>query len=263
VDLLRTDDFRVARFDCTPEDRRWCEANWIGGRPHVVLPGTPVWISRTGTDQQVADRSLVMLYDADQEYRRRLLDPTGDHCLYFELSPDALETVVGARRFPRSSVPINSAAWATAQVLLAGLADVDDDESAECQALLALSELLAPLRTEPAPRMTTQRAEQLRSLLAADLPRTLRLPELAAQVHVSPFHLVRWFKAATGSTPIAYRARLRARAAAAAIITERDACLADLAHDLGYASHSHLATAVRREFGMTPTALRLAGSLPR
>jgi AraC-like DNA-binding protein len=262
VDLLSTDDVRVARFDCAPDDRRWRETNWIGPRSHVVLPGPPVWIGRAGSEQRVADRSMVVLYNADEEYSRRLLDPTGDHSLYVELSPRALEAVAGTRRFTRSSLPVTSAAWATTQLLPATIAAADDEESAEARVLEALMAVLAPLRTEPTEDGSSGQLERVRSLLALDVHRPLRLRELAAEAHLSPFHLVRWFKRATGTTPIAYRGRLRARAAAADVLARTDTCLADLAHDAGYASHSHLSTAVRREFGPTPSALRLAGSLP-
>ena len=262
MDLLSTDDVRVARFDCGPDDRRWRETNWIGTRSHVVLPGPPVWIGRAGAEQLVADRSMAVLYDADQEYSRRLLDPTGDHSLYVELSPWALDAVVGTRRFTRSSLPVTSAAWATVQLLPATIACADDEESAEAHVLAALIELLTPLRTEPTRDCSSGQLERIRGLLALDLHRPLRLRELATEAHLSPFHLVRWFKRATGTTPIAYRSRLRARAAAAAVLARSDTCLADLAHDVGYASHSHLSTAVRREFGTTPSALRLAGSVP-
>lgn len=73
---------------------------------------------------------------------------------------------------------------------------------------------------------------------------------------MSPFHLVRWFARAGSGTPIAYRERLRRRSAVAALLEDPEVPLADLAAELGFASHSHLTTAVRRESGLTPTGLR-------
>jgi AraC-like DNA-binding protein len=260
---VQTVAVRVGRFDCGPSDRRWRETNWIGPRPHVVLPGTPVWISRQQAGEQAADRSRVLLYDAHQEYRRRLLDPRGDHCVYVELDPAFLSAVTGgpATGIGALSVPNRTSASAVLHRLASSPAAHPDPEAAEEQVFIALVDLLSPLSRGDARPTQVPRAELVRSILATDLARPLRLSDVAAAVRLSPYHLLRWFKAVTGATPIAYRARLRVLAAVEVILHERDAPLNELAAELGFASHSHLSAVVRRETGRSPSALRRTGSL--
>jgi AraC-like DNA-binding protein len=98
-------------------------------------------------------------------------------------------------------------------------------------------------------------ADAAREALAADAERSL--PELAGELAVSPHHLSRIFRAATGHTISRHRMRLRARAALERLAGgERD--LARLAADLGFADQSHLCRVVRSETGSTPAALRSA-----
>jgi AraC-like DNA-binding protein len=97
--------------------------------------------------------------------------------------------------------------------------------------------------------------DAVRECLAADPGRSLR--ELAATLHVSPHHLSRCFRAATGHTIARHRMRLRTRAALERL-AEGDHDLTRLAADLGFADHSHLCRVLRAETGHTPSALRHA-----
>jgi AraC-like DNA-binding protein len=87
------------------------------------------------------------------------------------------------------------------------------------------------------------------------------LPQLARTLAVSPHHLSRIFRAATGHTISRHRIRLRARAALERFAEgERD--LARVAAELGFADQSHLSRVLRVETGYVPSALRgaLAGA---
>lgn len=103
-------------------------------------------------------------------------------------------------------------------------------------------------------------AETTRSLLQGQFRDPLSVDDLARTVHASPFHLCRVFKRETGLPLHRYRTRLRL-AAAVDQLTASDGDLARLALDLGFASHSHLTTAFRREFGVPPSKVR-RGTLP-
>jgi AraC-like DNA-binding protein len=95
-------------------------------------------------------------------------------------------------------------------------------------------------------------------VLAADPD--LSLPELARAVAVSPHHLSRIFRRATGHTISRHRMRLRARDVLQRFADgERD--LARLATDAGFADQSHLCRVMQSEMGRAPSALRelLAG----
>lgn len=85
-------------------------------------------------------------------------------------------------------------------------------------------------------------------------------PELAAEVGVSPYHLHRRFRAATGWTAHAYRDHLRLREGLARVL-DGEPDLSALAFDLGYASHSHFTTRFRRAFGATPSQVRRDGGV--
>jgi AraC family transcriptional regulator len=84
----------------------------------------------------------------------------------------------------------------------------------------------------------------------------LSLPALAAELHVSPFHLTRVFRETTGRTLSAYLNDLRLRAAVERLDSEPGASLARIAADLGYCTPSHFTDRFRAAFGVPPSQLR-------
>lgn len=98
-------------------------------------------------------------------------------------------------------------------------------------------------------------ADAAREVLAAEPERPL--PDLARALAVSPHHLSRVFRSATGHTISRHRMRLRVRAALERLGGGEDD-LARLAAELGFADQSHLCRVVRAETGGTPSALRRA-----
>lgn len=83
----------------------------------------------------------------------------------------------------------------------------------------------------------------------------LSLAELAAHVHVSPFHFLRLFRRATGQTPRQYLIGLRMRAAADLLRTT-SAPIGHVAARCGYSSGSQFAATFRKHFGASPFAYR-------
>ncbi|MGH9368169.1 MAG: helix-turn-helix transcriptional regulator [Thermoanaerobaculia bacterium] len=98
-------------------------------------------------------------------------------------------------------------------------------------------------------------AEAARGLLARRFRESLTLSQLAGALGVSPFHLSRGFREATGSTLHAYRNALRLAAALEEVCDPRRNLTA-IALDLGYSSHSHFTAAFRRQFGIAPSQAR-------
>jgi AraC-like DNA-binding protein len=95
----------------------------------------------------------------------------------------------------------------------------------------------------------------VREILAANPERSLT--ELSRTLAVSPHHLSRIFRSASGHTIARHRMRLRTRSALERLAAgEND--LARLAADLGFCDQSHLCRVVREEVGETPSALREA-----
>ena len=88
-----------------------------------------------------------------------------------------------------------------------------------------------------------------------NLTQKLTLAEIAGAAHVSPYHLARLFKAATGLSPHQYVIRRRV-GRAKTLLVGTDLPIVDVAGAVGFANQSHLAFHVRRLLGVSPKALR-------
>ncbi len=84
----------------------------------------------------------------------------------------------------------------------------------------------------------------------------LALPELAAGVGLSPFHLHRLFKSDTGETPATYLNRVRLEHAAHLMIVLPDAPLMQVAIESGFTSAATFSRAFRQYFKQTASDYR-------
>jgi AraC family transcriptional regulator len=116
--------------------------------------------------------------------------------------------------------------------------------------------------TGPAPSTALARSrwrnvvEATKMHLASDICGAHRLEALAKACGLSPYHLCRVFRIATGDTIHKHLTQLRLRAALDRLGDARHD-LVSLAFDVGFSSHSHFTFALRREFGVPPSqALR-------
>jgi AraC family transcriptional regulator len=91
---------------------------------------------------------------------------------------------------------------------------------------------------------------------AAPHGRETRLENLAQRFAISPRHLSRSFKAATGTTVHSYMQRARINRAKA-MLKENDLSLKEIAHELGFSDASHLSAEFRRQVGLPPSEYRL------
>lgn len=116
-----------------------------------------------------------------------------------------------------------------------------------------------PRETGPAPRLAALAARVAGLIERAARPPTLS--ELAAAVHLSPFHLQRRFKQATGVSPGEYARALRRRRVAADLAQSRTVATAGYA--AGYGSSARLYADAGGSLGMTPGEFaRGAAGLP-
>lgn len=93
--------------------------------------------------------------------------------------------------------------------------------------------------------------------------RDVGLADIAEAAHMSPFHLTRLFKRATGVAPYQYLIQLRvnsARALLAAGAGRRS--LAEVASAVGFSDQSHLSRHFKRLLGMTPGQAIHGGGAP-
>jgi AraC family transcriptional regulator len=108
------------------------------------------------------------------------------------------------------------------------------------------------------------------SLGSAALSRTLRyindnldgnisIEAMADIAGLSPFHFSRSFARATGHSPHRYVMLARVERAAA-LLRGSSLSLAEIAFQTGFADQSHMARHVRQRHGISPKALRLAGT---
>jgi len=87
------------------------------------------------------------------------------------------------------------------------------------------------------------------------LQEELRLVELSALVHMSPYHFARLFKRSTGLPPHRFLVRCRIDEARA-LLAARTASIAEISRSVGFRTSSHFTTTFRRITGVTPNAYR-------
>lgn len=246
------------------------ESGFHGGQPcsghTVVFPRRATWIAHDGGAPFVADPTLVPLYNRGQVYSRAAIDPRGDECEWMAFPADVLTGVLRELDQPRQDTP--EAPFATlavassgdihaAQRLLFAAARRSGADAGQIEeGAMHLLDLVLR-RYVGAPRRARRPLEQIeetKRLLNLEGPTPLSLTTLAARCGLSPYRLCREFRRATGMTITYYRTRLRLCRALDALPHARD--LSDLALASGFCSHSHFGSAFRREFHVTPSALR-------
>lgn len=85
----------------------------------------------------------------------------------------------------------------------------------------------------------------------ADMSQPVSVAEIAAHLQISPRHLERSFKQATGQNPSTYFRWLRMQAARQIVTYSNDA-IPDVAAAVGYASAKHFSRHYRAEYGVSP-----------
>jgi AraC-like DNA-binding protein len=96
---------------------------------------------------------------------------------------------------------------------------------------------------------------QVRDLLRENLSQTLTLDDCAEEVDLSPWHLLRSFRAAFGETPHSYLTRVRIdRASQLIALTGRS--VTEVCFDVGFTSLGSFSTLFKRYTGWSPAAYR-------
>jgi AraC family transcriptional regulator len=117
-------------------------------------------------------------------------------------------------------------------------------QHAHCHTALRMADDLSALRL----RRATDYIE-------AHLDEALSLLTLAEEAGLSAVHFAREFKRLTGSAPHQYVLGRRLEQASA-MLTQGDWSISEIALNVGFSSQSHLTTAFRRVYGITPAAYR-------
>jgi AraC-like DNA-binding protein len=92
--------------------------------------------------------------------------------------------------------------------------------------------------------------QRIRRYLDVHYADDVKLADLAALVHWSPFYLLRVFRNEVGLPPHAYLETIRIREAQR--LLKLGTLLANIAYDTGFSSQSHFTTTFKRLIGVTP-----------
>lgn len=206
------------------------------------MPRRGVFRVHRGSEAVTADPATAVVLHGEH----RISHPAdgGDRCTVLVVAPELHEEALRGARVLR---PVQRLA----------ITHVLDPLEAEERVLHVLTELAAAPPVSP-----NGRVDEVREILAASPGQRWTLSEIAQAVHVSPYHLARQFRAATGQTIAGYLLGLRL-ALALDRLQEGDDDLARIAADLGFASHSHFTERFRRAYGTTPSRLRTILTAPR
>jgi AraC-like DNA-binding protein len=213
--------------------------------------------------ETLLDPTLAYCMNPGEEQRYDHPHADGDDCTSLFLDPALVASLWGGETdLPVTPLPTSPEIDLEHRQLLAACRRDDDTHELFERAVALLARALdrADAGRVASGRPATARARRAvvdgaRQALAANPQRSL--PDLAGALAVSPHHLSRIFRSATGHTISRHRMRLRARTALERLADgERD--LARLAADLGFADQSHLCRVMRIETGRTPSALRQA-----
>jgi AraC-like DNA-binding protein len=258
--IVRQDGLEIADVACRHERGRGDPSETAGGHAVVLVRRGCFVRSADGVDA-VLDPTLAYCINPWEEQRYDHPHEHGDDCTSLFLSPELVASLCGGEPvLPGGALPTSPQLDLEHRMLLvAARRGVDAHALVEAAIGLAarVLERVVPTRVDSGRPATVRArralADAARELLAEDPDRTLT--GLARELHVSPHHLSRIFRAQAGHTIARHRMRLRARTALERLAGgERD--LGRLAFDLGFADQSHLCRVVEDETGEMPTALR-------
>jgi AraC-like DNA-binding protein len=228
------------------------------------------------------DPNTVVFQNAGDVFRTSHPGAIGDETVWVSFREDVVMEMVRAHDsevelkrdtpFTFSSAPSDPSTFLLMRAMFAeacrGL-DADRalvEETAIGVLRLCLARGFERMATLSGPRRTTVRAhaeiaENAKTLMAMRCAERLTIEDVAKHVHVSPYHLCRLFHKHAGLPIHRYLNRLRLRLAVDRLqntSSENGSTggLANLAIDLGFASHSHFCDAFRKEYGLPPSAMR-------
>lgn len=260
--LLSRQGVEVVDVHCTQGRGRGDPGEQAASRG-VVFVRRGCFVRRGQGRQAILDPTAAYCTNPGEEQRFDHPHTEGDDCTLIALEEQVVASLWGDPMLPSEALVVTPELDLAHRGLLAGARRGDDEDQLVEQAIALVVAAVDQIddRRSIAGRPATLRARKAlvdgaREALAADNGRR-SVVELATMLGVSPHHLSRLFRSATGTTIARHRMRLRARAALERLAEgERD--LAQLAADTGFADQSHLCRVMRSETGLTPSVLRQA-----
>jgi AraC-like DNA-binding protein len=275
-ELYVAPDLLFAELSLPPDDPDWGDHNHVS-RSIIALPAAPVWQAHDGAEPSLFDQNQVVFHRPGTEYRRDRFRDVAYRALFLIPAPALVREAAGEvgpaeaelvdhPRSPRSG-PLDGRTFAASRLVARYLRSAEADPAAAREVLYAvlLGTVRATRARPPAPSARREGAATARShrelieetkvALTDRMARGVSLDELAGDVHTSPFHLARVFRAGTGFSVHGYLTHLRLRSGLDRLRwAEDEAGVGRVAFAVGYATHSHFTASFRRAFGLTPSA---------
>jgi AraC family transcriptional regulator len=215
----------------------------------LVLDG---WFEETwGTRTETCGAGMLVFHHAHEVHADRF-GGAGARCFNLEPSSRLAERLAEEGALPPSRLTLGPGrAGAMAAALRAGpeLSAMEIEE-----AVLGLLAELAPPKA-PATWRGRRPAWLDRSIERLRAPAPPSIASLAEEAGVHPVYFTRVFRAAVHSTPGAVARQARLERAAVGLL-RRETSVASVAHEAGFADHSHFCRHFRRGFGVTPSRYR-------
>jgi AraC-like DNA-binding protein len=260
--LFESEAIRIGSFESRPASAACGEVERQDLNV-VVLPFAGLFAKHDAPGRHVVGTpSHAVFIRADTPYRIAFPGAVGDRAIILRfddaLAPDETD---GAPLAPHGL--LSADAMMARSLLRCRLADPAADRLAiETLALELLGQSLRALRSEATQARSLRRSRavaRVKEAVAAAPAAPWSVARLAAIACLSPFHLCRVFRAATGASVYDYVLHERLARALDAVLDGGD--LTAIALDAGFASHSHFTARFRRLFGCTPSALREMSSM--
>jgi len=109
--------------------------------------------------------------------------------------------------------------------------------------------------------MNGEKLQRVLCSIEERIPESIKVGELAAEIHMSPFHFARMFKKAMGHPPHAYITLVRMERAKY-LLAGSKLSLRQIATSVGYQTQAHFSGVFHKRVGVTPRTFRLRNASP-
>lgn len=106
-------------------------------------------------------------------------------------------------------------------------------------------------RFAPKGKLSSQQLKTIIDYTWSSIRLSPKLPEMARQVHLSPFHFARQFKRTVGISPYKFVLQLKIEHAKM-VMKKYKGSIIDVAHDLNFADQAHFSNTFKRMTGVSP-----------
>ena len=193
---------------------------------------------------------------------------TPSHALYLRIAPEIISRTAAETGRPAPEL-INNFGASDPRLLHLGLALKEEALTGggngplfvQCLSTALAVHLLthynsAAVSQAPATHgLSASQIARVTDYICSSLSADLSLAEIAAVAHVSPFHLARQFKRATGKTLHQFVVDCRVDAAKR-LLSRSECSIGQIAGEVGFSQQSHLAAHFKRITGLSPLAFR-------